>query len=174
MAWSTGDRSWRFRKLIKIGGVVLMSSIAGTALGLSTNTGVAIDSFAARYSVVAVVVFDVVVVKVVINTGVGRVVSVDLVAVIVVMMGVTMSSEVMLTAVVAVVVMNGSCVVVIAIIIPSFWLRTVGDCAEIATLLLPLAVMAMVSCGRSSQGPLTLFDQLGEVLWRIVLDMGLG
>lgn len=153
---------------------MLKSSIARTALGLSANTSIAIGSFSARHSVVAVIVFDVVVIKVVINTGVCRVVGVDLVALVVVMVGMTMTSEVMLIAVVAVAVVDGSCVVMVAILIPSFWLRNVGDCAEIAVLLLPLAVMAMISCGRGSQGLLTLVDQPGEVLWRVVLDMGLG
>ena len=144
---------------------MFMSLIAGTALGLSTNTTIAVNSFTARHSVVAVIMIDVVVVTVVVSTGVSRVVDVNLVAVVMVMVGMTMTSEVMLTEVVAVVVVDGSCVVMIVILIPSFRLRTVGDCAEIAALLLSLAVMAMVSCCRGSQGPLTLFYQLSEVLW---------
>lgn len=173
LTWGSGDRIWGFRKLVKTRGVVLMSQIAGTALGLS-NTTIAIGSFGMRHSVVKVIVFDVMVVTVVVNTGVSSVVGVNLVAVVMVMVGMIMTSQVMLTAVVAVVVVDGSCIVMIAILIPSFWLRTVSDCAEIAVLLLPLAIMAMASCGRGCQGLLAFFDQLGEILWRIVLSMGLG
>lgn len=147
-----------------------MSSVAGAALGLLANAIIA--SFAARCSVVMVIVFDVVG-MVIVRTGVSREVDVDLVAVVMVMVMI-MASEVMLTAVVA----EGSCVAMVAIVTvvcSKFWFRTVGDCAEIAVLLLPLAIMAVMSIGsRGSQGCLTLFDKFCKVFCGIVLHMGFG
>jgi hypothetical protein len=163
-----------------------MSSVSGAALGLSVSTTLA--SFAARCSVVTVIVLDVVG-MVIVRTGISREVNVDLIAVVMVVV-VIMASEVMLATVVA----EGSCVVmivavavvavavvavaVVAVIVvcPRLWPHTVGDCAVIALLLLlPLAIMAVVSIGsRGRQGCLTLFDKLGKVFRRIVLHMGFG
>jgi len=92
MAWSR-DGCWRLREFIKIGWVLVKSSVAGTAtLRLAATAGAA--SFTASLSVVAAVAVIMVVV-VVVRLGASMVIGVMVMVMVVVCVGAVVDGEAM-------------------------------------------------------------------------------